>query len=297
VRGAYDPTTATWYLRNAPSAGAPDAGQFAFGVAGGVPVVGDWTGTGHLGIGVFDPATATWHLRSSLTPGAPDVGVFQFGGAGWRPVAGDWAGTGHLGIGVVDLSTGIWYLRSTATPGAPDAGEFAYGGAGWLPVAGAFAAPQFLLAAGGEGAGAASLTGPELRAAVAGALARLGAAGVDPALLGRLASASYSVGALPPGVLGQAAAGRVTFSADGAGRGWLADPTPLQDEEFAPGSPLAALPGSPAEGREDLLTAVLHEMGHLTGRPDGSTGLMGGSLAVGTRDLASLDQVFAQRAF
>jgi hypothetical protein len=267
-------------------------------VAGGIPVVGDWDGTGRLGIGVFDPATFTWYLRSTATPGAPDIGVFQYGGVGFKAVAGDWAGSGHPGIGVIDPVTGTWYLRSSAGGGAPDAGQFAYGGAGWLPVTGAFAALQFLLATGGEGPGAAALTGADLQAAVAGALARLSAAGVDPALLGSLASATYAVRALPPGVLGETDVGarRVILSADGAGRGWFVDGTPLQDEEFGPGSPLVALPGSAAAGKEDLLSAVLHEMGHLAGSPDGESGLMGGSLAAATRDLAALDTVFARHA-
>jgi hypothetical protein len=39
---------------------------------------------------------------------------------------------------------------------------------------------------------------------------------------------------------------------------------------------------------------VLHEMGHLAGSPDGTTGLMEGALAAGTRDLGALDQVFGQ---
>jgi uncharacterized delta-60 repeat protein len=293
--GVFDPATATWFLRNEPDAGAPDAGVFQYGVPGAIPVVGDWTGTGHLGIGVFDPATATWFLRSSATPGAPDVGAFQYGGVGALPVAGDWSGSGYAGIGVFDPSTGAWYLRSEASAGAADAGVFAYGVAGWLPVCGAFAAPQFLLAAGGEGAGAAAVTADQLQSAVTAALARLSAAGVGPALLGGLASATYELGALPPGVLGQATAGRVTLSADAAGHGWFADPTPLQDEEFAPGgpgSPLVALSGSPAAGREDLLSAVLHEMGHLAGSPDGGTGLMAATLAPGTRDTLALDRVF-----
>jgi hypothetical protein len=296
--GAFDPSTATWYLRSEPSAGPPDAGQFRYGVAGGVPVVGDWTGTGHLGIGVFDPATFTWYLRSTATAGPPDVGTFRYGGIGFLAVAGDWTGAGHAGIGVIDPETGVWYLHSQPGAGPPDAGAFAYGGPGWLPVCGPFAAPQSLLAAGGQGAGAAVLTEAELQAAVAGALARLSAAGADPALVAALASARYGVGALPPGVLGlaDAAARRVTLSADAAGHGWFADGTPLQDEEFAPGSPLVALPGSPAAGKEDLLSAVLHEMGHLAGRPDGDTGLMAGSLAAGTRDLGALDSVFARQA-
>ncbi len=297
--GAYDPVSATWYLHNDPDAGPPDAGQFAYGVAGGIPVVGDWTGTGHLGIGVFDPTTATWYLRSSLTAGAPDVGVFRFGGIGWRPVVADWTGAGHTGIGVFDPSTATFYLRTEPNAGLPDAGQFAFGGHGFLPVAGFFPHPvQPLLAAGGEGPGGAPLSAGQLQSAVTGALARLGAAGIDPGLLQSLASASYGLANLPPGVLGQAdAAGRrVLLSADGAGHGWFADPTPGHDEEFAPGapgSPLVALPGSPAAGKADLLTAVLHEMGHLAGNPDGGTGLMADALAAGARNLGALDQVFA----
>jgi hypothetical protein len=42
-----------------------------------VPVVGDWNGTGHDGIGMFDRATGTWSLRNEDSPGSPDAGVFQ----------------------------------------------------------------------------------------------------------------------------------------------------------------------------------------------------------------------------
>jgi hypothetical protein len=59
-----------------------------------------------------------------------------------------------------------------------------------------------------------------------------------------------------------------------------------------------ALPGSPAASKVDLLTTVLHEMGHLAGRPDVSSAgnpldLMADSLAPGTRRTDALDQVFA----
>jgi V8-like Glu-specific endopeptidase len=134
--GMVDTTTATWYLRSAEGAGAPDDGVFRYGVAGWVPVVGDWTGTGQVGIGMFDPSTATWYLRSSPTPGAPDVGVFRYGCPGWIPVVGDWSGSGHTGIGVFDPSTATFYLREGPDAGAPDAGQFAFGGGGWVPVAG-----------------------------------------------------------------------------------------------------------------------------------------------------------------
>src|SRR5207248_8415905 len=143
-----------------------------------------------------------WFLRSSPTPGAPDAGAFQYGGVGWLPVAGDWFGAGRTGIGALDPSTGVWYLRGEAAAGPPDAGQFGFGAPGWAPVAGTFAPAEHLLA-GGEGpGGVAALARGQLQSAVAGALARLSAAGADPALLSGLGSARYDVAALPPGVLG-----------------------------------------------------------------------------------------------
>jgi hypothetical protein len=69
------------------------------------------------------------------------------------------------------------------------------------------------------------------------------------------------------------------------------DSTPYQDEEFAGATGLA---GSPAAGREDLLTGVLHELGHLVGLPDDSgSGLMAGLLPTGTRRAVALGAVFA----
>jgi hypothetical protein len=89
-----------------------------------------------------------------------------------------------------------------------------------------------------------------------------------------------------------------------AGHGWFVDPTPLQDEEFRGGAdgPLTAAPTGPAAGKMDLLTAVLHELGHLAGLPDVSAAtdpadLMGEQLADGDRRTAALDRVFAQGPF
>lgn len=134
--GAFDPWSATWYLRNELSPGAPDQGVIPYGGAGWVPVAGDWNGDGVVSLGVFDPGTGTWYLRNSNTPGGPDYTPFQYGAPGWVPVVGDWLGTGHTGIGVFDPGTGTWYLRNTATPGGPDIRPFQYGGAGWRPVVG-----------------------------------------------------------------------------------------------------------------------------------------------------------------
>src|SRR5262249_46588330 len=51
--GVFDPSTGVWYLRNENAKGGPDAGQFAFGAPGWIPIVGDWDGNGTFTVGVF----------------------------------------------------------------------------------------------------------------------------------------------------------------------------------------------------------------------------------------------------
>jgi hypothetical protein len=298
--GMVDPATGTWYLRNSPGGGSPDVTPFQFGLPGWVPVAGDWTGTGHTGIGAFNPATATWYLRDSAGGGSPDITPFAYGAPGWRPVAGDWTGAGHAGVGVFNPAAATWYLRNSTGGGFPDSTPFAYGLGAWTPLAGHWQVPPAAQLAEGEGPGATALGAGQLQATVSAALARLSAAGVDPALVQRLGSARFQVGSLPAGTLGLAFvdANRVVVSADAAGYGWFVDPTPRQDEEFAGG---VAPPGSPAAGREDLLTVVLHEMGHLAGRPDvegaaAGNDLMADALAPGVRRTQALDAVFSGAA-
>jgi hypothetical protein len=134
--GGFNPASATWYLRTTPGPGNPDGGQFQYGPAGSIPVVGDWNGDGKQDIGVVDPRTMTWYLHYGVGPGNPDAALFRFGGAGSIPVVGDWNGDGITDIGVVDPATMTWYLHFYATPGNPDAGVFRYGGAGSTPVVG-----------------------------------------------------------------------------------------------------------------------------------------------------------------
>ena len=83
--------------------------------------------------------------------------------------------------------------------------------------------------------------------------------------------------------------GRVLVDDEAAGHGWFVDPTPGRDEEFLGG---VARPGTGAEGRVDLLTVLMHEMGHLAGRGHTSGGLMGEILGPGTRALDALDAAF-----
>lgn len=148
--GVYDHTTATWYLRNTTTAGAPDFTPFVFGtittglprhgppvgVGSSLPVVGDWDGDGDTTIGAYDPATGQWYLRNSNSAGAVDVPVFTYGSAGMIPVVGDWDGDGTDTVGVYDPRTATWYLNNSNDAGSASIAPFVFGFAGAIPVVG-----------------------------------------------------------------------------------------------------------------------------------------------------------------
>ena len=73
---------------------------------------------------------------------------------------------------------------------------------------------------------------------------------------------------LPGNLLGQASANTIWIDIDAAAYGWFVDTSPGDDAEFVrrEGSDefMATLSGS-ASGKVDLLTAVMHELGHLLG--------------------------------
>ncbi len=293
--GVFDPATAIWFLRNSNTQGIPDGGTFPYGGPGWKPAVGDWDGNGTTTIGVIDPS-GNWYLRNNNTAGPPDVAPFAYGAGSWTPIGGDWDGDGDSTVGVFDPA-GNWYLRNTNTPGTPDVGPFQFGQGTFLPVAGDWNFPAApLRAAFDRGPGAAAISTGQLQSVVSAALGRLRTAGVSSRLLDGLAGVTVELRDLPGATLSLAytAGNRVVIDDDGAGRGWFVDPTPGADEEFAASG--QALAGSAAAGRTDLLTAMLHEYGHLAGLSDdiGST-LMAGMLDLGTRYTQALDTVFGQR--
>jgi hypothetical protein len=290
---AYDPATSTFFIKNTAGAGTADA-TIVFGVGGRgfIPVAGDWIGTGKTSIGLYDPATSMWFLRGSVNPSDGSLAVTPFafgGGSGWKPVVGDWIGQGKTTVGVVDPAAN-WYLRSSNSAGAPDvATPFPFGLPAWTPLGGDWGRAPLVMplaAAGGEqtvNVAGGLLSEADLRGVADAALTQLGAAGVDPALVARLASAEYSVGVVPWGDLGLAYVGenRVVISPNAAGHGWFIDPGPVKGV---------------AAGRMDLLTTVLHEMGHLAGLPDregSSADLMFDTLSPGVRKTQALDAVFS----
>jgi hypothetical protein len=136
-------------------------------------------------------------------------------------------------------------------------------------------------------ASAEPLTQAELEAIHLAALARWQAVGLSDAQLDRISRVRFDITDLPGDLLGLARANLVQLDRDAAGHGWFIDPTPDDDLEF-----LAQPVDDAAIHRVDLLTAVLHELGHLLGldhldAQDVEADLMHNLLATGTRRLPS----------
>ncbi|HEY6205549.1 MAG TPA: fibronectin type III domain-containing protein [Chthoniobacterales bacterium] len=117
--GLFDPSTATWYVDvngNWTFDGCElSTCAFVFGMPGDKPVVGDWTGTGQVRVGIFRPSSHTWYfdLNGNGTLDsckAGDLCKKSFGLSTDLPVVGDWTGSGTTKIGVFRPTTGQWIL-------------------------------------------------------------------------------------------------------------------------------------------------------------------------------------------
>jgi hypothetical protein len=96
-----------------------------------------------------------------------------------------------------------------------------------------------------------------------------------------LALVEVSVVDLPGLVLARNNGYEIELDVNAAGHGWFIDATPTGDDEFdAAGK---ALTGSEAEGDIDLLTALMHELGHVLGLGHGDAAIMADSLDTGER--------------
>jgi hypothetical protein len=160
---------------------------------------------------------------------------------------------------------------------------------------------SLLLAAGGEASKASRVEGEELGAdelmpVVNAAIDRLVGAGFAAELF---SSVQVSIADLPGAMLGLATADTITIDVDAAGYGWFIDPTPLDDSELVNRKSQIA-----NQKPIELLTVVMHELGHTLGLDDDyldpdSDDIMNGWLPTGTRrspTAEGLDSLFASES-
>ncbi len=106
-----------------------------------------------------------------------------------------------------------------------------------------------------------------------------------------LAGVSFQIADLPGNLLGEEIGKTILIDRDAAGYGWFIDPTPQDDSEFTQLSAdvLVARPQTAAGQHADLLTTVMHELGHELGYADDDTGdLMNATLPLGIRRVAAV---------
>jgi hypothetical protein len=144
----------------------------------------------------------------------------------------------------------------------------------------------------------AGLTDEKLQTIVHAAKQRL-AAVLGAQVSERLANVAVDIADLAEGVLGETSGNTIQIDRDASGYGWFVDETPGEDGEYTGsstgGALMAAKNNAAASNRVDLLTTVMHELGHVLGYADDQAGdWMNGSLSLGMRRLIAFDQTYVE---
>lgn len=312
--GAYDPNNARFYLRNANERRGPtDMGfadiEFHYGlpdVPGLIPVAGDWNGDGIDTVGLYNPNPTepnggNFHLSDVLESVEATIAPFPYGGNGMIPVTGDWDRDGADSIGVYDPNTARFRLRNSNNAGPADRGDFQYGpgGPNFFPLMGDWDGPgvDTLLAASSVPDGTydvVPLEVADVQSVLDTAIGAWVGVGLDARRAASLGQVSISVVDLQGAVLGVAGDNSITLDQNAAGHGWFIDPTPADNDEFVQQTATQWIADSTgaATSRYDLLTAVIHELGHVLGFEDVAEGdVMSEVLELGMRRQPSAEAV------
>jgi hypothetical protein len=265
--------------------GTPHTGAFVFSTPSGPPTAGIFTQTSAVG---------------PYTGFGPSLSMDSSGNviAAWSDTANvkarRFSSTGVAQEDVFVVSAAVGGLRSVPSVSMTGSGNFvvAWSGPGVGDSDGVFAqrftAPGAALRATGGVAPAQAparpLTAGAVRPLLAEAIARWTAAGVPAGSLTAANAVNVQVVNLGGPYLGFASGRTIWLDANAAGWGWFVDKTPWSDSEFT-------TPGDQGEqGRMDLLTVLLHEMGHVLGLGHEDEGVMQETLPAGTRRLPAADE-------
>ena len=141
----------------------------------------------------------------------------------------------------------------------------------------------------------------DLDGVVGAAIGRWAATGLTEGQLARLWRLRFEIADLPAGYLAEAGGDRIRVDNDAAGNGWFVYGASEETAQFASQSSATrrnAPPSRVPAGRVDLLTAIVHEMGHMlglddTGDPADRDDVMFGHLSTGERRVPASGQAGA----
>jgi hypothetical protein len=114
--GVFRPSDGIFYLDSNGNGAWDGCGTdrcLAIGLAGDLPFVGDWDGSGTAKVGLFRPSDGTFYLDyngNGQWDGCGTDRCLSIGLAGDTPLIGDWDGTGFAKVGVFRPSDGTFYL-------------------------------------------------------------------------------------------------------------------------------------------------------------------------------------------
>ena len=284
--GVYRPNLSRFFLDQGNNGGIDTA--VTFGANGDTPLIGDWNGDDSDDIGVYRSALSRFFLDVGSN-GTVDTNV-GFGANGDTPIVGDWDGDGNDDTGVYRGASSRFFLDAGAN-GTVDS-AISFGANGDTPLIGNWSVPLVTVTGLATNPVAAeALSRDQLDSTVAAAIDILAGTGLTLAELAALQSVEFQIANLTGTRLGLAFGNTVVIDQDAANYGWFVDETPSEHDEFAfaTSQGLAAAGESAASGKLDLLTAVLHELGHILGHAhdDTTAEIMNGQLLPGIRRLPS----------